>query len=219
MTLHRRCDMEASMAEREQISGRSMKSCRRLSSRLRLAKADRRPTGSGASLLKRRVGSRRRLPLASPRSQRRPGDRRAGSRSQRGAGTWPRARPRDRRRHRRNFESLIAGLRRRKSTSCAADRRRMEWRKFADQFEGALGRIVKAVSSSADELHAVAGTLMETARTPGARRKGRGRVRRCVQERVIGILNHGRDDVVCDGHRLASQPRNSNCARGGGAGR
>src|SRR5258706_4767351 len=35
----------------------------------------------------------------------------------------------------------------------AADRRSAEMRRFADQFEGALGQIVKAVSSSAHELH------------------------------------------------------------------
>ena len=46
-----------------------------------------------------------------------------------------------------------------------ADLRRMEMHRFADQFEAALGQIVKAVSSSADELHAVASTLMETAQT------------------------------------------------------
>jgi methyl-accepting chemotaxis protein len=47
----------------------------------------------------------------------------------------------------------------------AADRRSAEMRRFADQFEGALGQIVKAVSSSADELHTLASTLMDTAQT------------------------------------------------------
>jgi methyl-accepting chemotaxis protein len=47
----------------------------------------------------------------------------------------------------------------------AADKRKLEMRRFADQFEGALAQIVKAVSCSADELHAVAATLMEAAQT------------------------------------------------------
>src|SRR5690349_7740419 len=47
----------------------------------------------------------------------------------------------------------------------AGDQRKIEMRKIAAQFEGAVGRIVKAVSSSVDELHAVAGTLVEAART------------------------------------------------------
>jgi methyl-accepting chemotaxis protein len=47
----------------------------------------------------------------------------------------------------------------------AGDQRKIEMRKIAAQFEGAVGRIVKAVSSSVDELHAVAGTLVQAART------------------------------------------------------
>jgi methyl-accepting chemotaxis protein len=47
----------------------------------------------------------------------------------------------------------------------AGDQRKIEMRKFAAQFESAVGRIVKVVSSSVDELHAVAGTLVEAART------------------------------------------------------
>jgi methyl-accepting chemotaxis protein len=47
----------------------------------------------------------------------------------------------------------------------AANQRKVELHRFADHFEGVLGQIVKAVSSSADELHAVATTLVETAQT------------------------------------------------------
>jgi methyl-accepting chemotaxis protein len=47
----------------------------------------------------------------------------------------------------------------------AANQRKVELHKFADQFEGVLGHIVKVVSSSADELHAVATTLVDTAQT------------------------------------------------------
>jgi methyl-accepting chemotaxis protein len=43
--------------------------------------------------------------------------------------------------------------------------RRAVMQKFADQFEGALGEIVKAVSSSAKDLHALAEVLVTTAQT------------------------------------------------------
>jgi methyl-accepting chemotaxis protein len=47
----------------------------------------------------------------------------------------------------------------------AADQRKLEIRGFADRFEAALGNIVTAVSSSAEELEAVARTLAETMET------------------------------------------------------
>src|SRR5262249_39757545 len=46
-----------------------------------------------------------------------------------------------------------------------ADNRKMEMHRFADQFEGAVSQISRAVSLSADQLHGLAGTLMETVKT------------------------------------------------------
>jgi methyl-accepting chemotaxis protein len=47
----------------------------------------------------------------------------------------------------------------------AADQRRLDIRGFADRFEAVLGNIITAVSASAEELEAVAGTLAETMET------------------------------------------------------
>jgi len=98
-------------------------------------------------------------------------------------------------------------------------RRRADMQKFADQFEGALGQIVKAVSSSVKDLHALAEVLVTTATSPASSwvicGRGCGRVRKRLPKCSFRILNDRRDDDVHDGHRVASTSGRSNRKRSG----
>ena len=71
----------------------------------------------------------------------------------------------------------------------SADQRSAEMHRFADQFEGALGQIVKAVSASADELYGLASTLMATAQSAQALAKNVAVASEDASKNVLSVFS------------------------------
>ena len=84
-----------------------------------------------------------------------------------------------------------------KQDQVAAQQRKADMIKLADEFEGAVGEIVETVSSASTELEASASTLTSTAeRSQELTIIGRGRLRGSLHQRAVGGFGHGGADLV-----------------------
>ena len=84
-----------------------------------------------------------------------------------------------------------------KQDQVAAQQRKADMIKLADDFEGAVGEIIETVSSASTELEASAGTLTSTAeRAQELTTHGRGRLRGSFHQCAVGGFRHRGNDVV-----------------------
>ena len=98
----------------------------------------------------------------------------------------------------------------------AAQQRKADMIKLADDFEGAVGEIVETVSSASTELEASAGTLTRHRGTrAGTDHHGRGGIRGSLHQRAVGGVGDRRDGVL----RQRDQPSGAGIGADGHRGR